>query len=191
MKRQYNIGKIQKYGFTMIEIMLVIAMIGIFVAATNTFNWTPQTDVEKVNRIKNAVWNLIRDENLKVSIGRMPMDDWVVSAMTTLTIGTGWIITNYTSSWGFLFYTGQLRAPYFDNDAKYTINSVSWWTGSSNATSTWNGTGKVIITQDGITFTGNTNITNQNIILSIKVWYGARSRQILLDKRTGKITVDS
>lgn len=55
MKRQYNIGKIQKYGFTMIEIMLVIAMIGIFVAATNTFNWTPQTDVEKVNRIKNAV----------------------------------------------------------------------------------------------------------------------------------------
>ena len=68
-----------QYGFTMVEIMLVIAIIGIFFAATNSFTYLPQTDTEKVNRMKYAVSDKLRDETLKISIGRMPINNGVVS----------------------------------------------------------------------------------------------------------------
>ena len=86
-----------QYGFTMVEIMLVIAIIGIFFAATNSFTYLPQTDTEKVNRMKYAVSDKLRDETLKISIGRMPINNGVVSEKTTMNIDkvTG-IITSYS-----------------------------------------------------------------------------------------------
>ena len=94
MKRQ---SLMHQYGFTMVEIMLVIAIIGIFFAATNSFTYLPQTDTEKVNRMKYAVSDKLRDETLKISIGRMPINNGVVSEKTTMNIDkvTG-IITSYS-----------------------------------------------------------------------------------------------
>lgn len=66
--------------------MLVIVIIGIFVSATSVFNWTPQTNIEKTNRIKYKISDMLRDEALKMSIGRMPIGNGVVSAKTTITI---------------------------------------------------------------------------------------------------------
>ena len=92
MKRQ---SLMHQYGFTMVEIMLVIAIIGIFFAATNSFTYLPQTDTEKVNRMKYAVSDKLRDETLKISIGRMPINNGVVSEKTTMNIDkvTGIIIS--------------------------------------------------------------------------------------------------
>ena len=94
MKRQ---SLMHQYGFTMVEIMLVIAIIGIFFAATNSFTYLPQTDTEKVNRMKYAVSDRLRDETLKMSIGRMPINNGVVSEKTTMNFDkvTG-IITSYS-----------------------------------------------------------------------------------------------
>ena len=83
MKRQ---SLMHQYGFTMVEIMLVIAIIGIFFAATNSFTYLPQTDTEKVNRMKYAVSDKLRDETLKMSIGRMPINNGLVSEKTTISI---------------------------------------------------------------------------------------------------------
>jgi prepilin-type N-terminal cleavage/methylation domain-containing protein len=76
-------------GFTMIELLIVIAMIGIFYAATSSFSYKPQNDIERVNRMKYAVSDKLRDEVLKVSIGRMPLNDGRISTTTIITIGTG------------------------------------------------------------------------------------------------------
>ena len=188
MKRQ---SLMHQYGFTMVEIMLVIAIIGIFFAATNSFTYLPQTDTEKVNRMKYAVSDKLRDETLKISIGRMPINNGVVSEKTTMNIDkvTG-IITSY--SWGgVVFSTWYFQPPYYDGDALYSLTGVEWWTGTTSSTVTWTWAGKIEITQNGIIFTGNTNITSENIILSILVGYRNNTRQILFDRRTGKITMDS
>ncbi len=103
MKRQTRIGK---YGFTMVEIMLVIVIFGIFVSATSVFNWTPQNDIEKVNRMKYAIADRLRDESLKISIGRMPMSDGIISTTTTMNFSTGaGIITSYADTGGTVFST--------------------------------------------------------------------------------------
>ena len=83
MKRQ---SLMQQYGFTIVEIMFVIVIIGIFFAATNSFTYLPQTDTEKVNRMKYAVSDKLRDETLKMSIGRMPINNGLVSEKTTISI---------------------------------------------------------------------------------------------------------
>lgn len=83
MKRQ---SLMHQYGFTMVEIMFVIVIIGIFFAATNSFTYLPQTDTEKVNRMKYAVSDKLRDETLKMSIGRMPINNGLVSEKTTISI---------------------------------------------------------------------------------------------------------
>lgn len=87
-----------KYGFTMFEIMLVIAIIGIFFAATQSFTFIPQTDTEKANRMKYAVSDILRDETLKISIGRMPINNGIISDKTTITFDTvNGIVTSYAS----------------------------------------------------------------------------------------------
>lgn len=188
MKRQWITSK---YGFTIVEIMLVIVIIGIFVSATSVFNWTPQTNIEKTNRIKYKISDMLRDEALKMSIGRMPIGNGVVSAKTTITIDPVlWILTTYANTGGIIFYTGIFIPPYYDGDRGYTITGVTWWTWATSTTSTRNGSGQIIITPAGITFTG-TNITSQNIIVQISVSYGHSVRRITFDRRTGKIITDS
>ena len=189
MKRQTRIGK---YGFTMVEIMLVIVIFGIFVSATSVFNWTPQNDIEKVNRMKYAIADRLRDESLKISIGRMPMSDGIISTTTTMNFSTGaGIITSYADTGGTVFSTNTFWPPYYDGDTVYSITGITWWTGSTSSTTEWSGPWKIEITQDGIIFTGNTNITRKSIIVSIIVNYRNSTRRIQFDRRTGKISIDS
>ncbi len=189
MKRQPRIGK---SGFTMVEIMLVIVMFWLFVSATSVFNWTPQNDIERVNRMKYAVADKLRDESLKISIGRMPRNDGVISATTRMSVSTGaGIITTYADTWGIVFSTNTFWPPYYDGDLIYSITGITWWTGSTSATSQWSGPWQIEITQDGIVFTGNTNITRESIIVSIIVNYRNSTRRIQFDRRTGKISIDS
>lgn len=193
MKRQLHMWKMYKYGFTIIELMIVIAMIGIFVAATNTFNWKPQTDIEKANRMKYAISDKFRDENLKIFTGHMPNGDGRISTRTVLTIGTGGIVTTYTDSGWIVFSTGTFQKPFFDGDSKYSIINVSWCTGSIIGSSIWNGTGKVIMTQTGTTFsTGTTGVLSKEpVVLIVEVGYDYRTRKISFDRRTGRISIDN
>jgi len=92
-------------GFTMVEILIVIAMIGIFYAATASFSYKPQNDIERVNRMKYAVSDKLRDEILRVSIGRMPTNNGKISAKTIIKIDNTGMTTTYSDSGGIVFST--------------------------------------------------------------------------------------
>lgn len=177
-------------GFTIVELLIVIAMIGIFYAATASFSYKPQNDIERVNRMKYAISDKLRDEILRVSIGRMPTNNGKVSAKTIIKINNTGMTTTYSDSGGVVFSTWYFVSPYYDKDPLYSITGTLWLTGSSNATLTSSGWGEIHITSDGIVFSG-TNITSENIILRINVSYNSRIRWIELDRRTGKISIQS
>ena len=69
MKRQLFRSK---YGFTLFELMIVITIIGIFYAATAGFDWRPQNDMEKSDRMIVAISSSIRTEVQNMTIGKMP-----------------------------------------------------------------------------------------------------------------------
>lgn len=72
MKRQ-SLGS--QSGFTLFELMIVIAILGIFIATTNVFNYTPQTESEKADRMQVSIVSMLRGQLQNVSIGRMPNRD--------------------------------------------------------------------------------------------------------------------
>lgn len=92
MKRQ---SKGFQSGFTLFEIILVITIIGIFLAATNFASWKPKTSQEKVLRIKNGVSDYLRRDILDSNMGKMPMRNGKIATTTIISLSTGSISSRY------------------------------------------------------------------------------------------------
>lgn len=57
-----------KSGFTLFELMIVIAIFGSFVLATNIFNYSPQTESERADRMMAAVSGKLKTELQNMSM---------------------------------------------------------------------------------------------------------------------------
>lgn len=185
MKRQpYG----SKSGFTLIELMVVIGIFGAFVLATNIFNYSPQTEAEKADRIMVGISSRLRTELQNISMWRMPKRDGVIAWAIRLDVGTWGMITTYLTwaSGVTPISRTTFASPYFDGDKKYEIKQVTW-TGSSSTPIGYVWSGQVIIEPNGISFSG-AGITGSGYTnIEIRVWYGIRARKIILDRRTGKL----
>ncbi len=178
-----------KYGFTLFEIVVVITIIWIFIAATGAFDLKPQTDIEKSDRMIVRISGIFKEEIQNISIGRMPKRDWGLTTVTKISVGTGGMIAQYFTGLTATIplWSQSFSKPFFDTDPQYDIKS-SIWTGSTLWYPPFVWSGEVIIAANGITFSG-TNITWSGFsILEVRVWYGQARRKMTLDKRTGKIT---
>lgn len=182
MKRQL-LGS--QSGFTLFELMIVIAIFSAFVVVTGSFDWRPQTDIEKADRMQVVISSTLRKEVQDISIGKMPKRDGKTTIMTTLTIGTGGISTSYSGRTNEIG-SGSFLFPFFDGDTKYVIRNVTWTGSSTNSGLT--DSGIVMITTSGITFSGAGISGSGYTLLDIRVGYNNATRRVTLDRRTGKIT---
>ena len=174
-------------GFTLFELMIVITVFSIFVMITSSFDWRPQTDIEKADRMMIVVSSTLRTEMQNISIGKMPRRDGKTATTTTITVWTGGMVTTYTSSVHGVIWSGAFISPFFDGDVKYTINSVTWTGSTTNSGTT--GTGDLIITPQWVSFSGaGIGWTPPwYTILEVVVGYNRASRKVTLDRRTGRI----
>jgi prepilin-type N-terminal cleavage/methylation domain-containing protein len=86
MKRQFLYGQ---SGFTLFELMLVIAILAIFFAATASFNYKPRTNAEKADLIAVSIASRLRTEIQNVAIGKMPQRNGNILKHTEIAISTG------------------------------------------------------------------------------------------------------
>ena len=182
MKRQWLITH---SGFTIFELMIVITILAFFYMVTWGFNLSPQTDMQKADRMVVWVSSSLRTEIQNVLIGKMPNRDGKIAALTKIQISTWGLIALYltgadaTPIWRTSFVT-----PFFEGDNKYEISEVAW-TWSDTPSQTYTGYADLIVDPTGISFSW---ANNSNIYLEITVAYNTRSRKVTLDRRTGKIS---
>ena len=75
--------------------MIVITIIIAFIGATNIFNNSPQTDIEKADRMKVAVGDILRSEIQNIAIGKMPNRNGEIASTIQIDISTGGLLTRY------------------------------------------------------------------------------------------------
>ncbi len=177
-----------KSGFTLFELMIVIAIFGSFVLATNIFNYSPQTESERADRMMAAVSGKLKTELQNMSMWRMPKRDGKIAQLIQIEIGTGGLTYTYMTGTSIAtqIFSWSFRRPFFEWDTKYEIKSVIW-TGSNTVVNGFTGTGQLIIEPTNMTFTGVGISGSGYTLLEIKIGYNTRTRKVILDRRSGKV----
>ena len=68
MKTQFSFPKT---GFTMVEIMVTIAIIGMLFAMMSRVNFRAQENITKAERMANKVQSILHSSNVAMMMGRM------------------------------------------------------------------------------------------------------------------------
>jgi prepilin-type N-terminal cleavage/methylation domain-containing protein len=122
MKTQFPITK---YGFTMIEILLVISILGFLFYTLGRTNFRPQENLNKAERLGNRISGVLHDALLFTALGRMDKG----TAPQAITGATVTISTSTGISW---YYSPTFSGSYgsgiafFDGDLKYRITDIIW-----------------------------------------------------------------
>ncbi len=182
MKTQFSF---RKYGFTLIEIAIVISILGVLFYQFSKISFRPQEDLAKAERLANRISSILHEWLINVTIGRM---DVTQSATTQATIGvstTTGIIWRYTSA-----LSGSFIPPFYDGDAKYEIRDITWtgWRASAWAISGTSAYITVIANANSVSFSGIANTTATTV--TFRTRYLNMNKKVIFDRRTGRIEVN-
>lgn len=181
MKTQFTF---QKYGFTLIELMIVISILAFLYYSLTKFSYNPQENMTKSERLANKVAASIHEGLINVKIGRMdsarnPVTQAIVGFSTST--GINW---RYTA-----LLTGSFAPPFYDGDTKYEIRDITWtgWRapGATSGTSSYI---SIIVDSGRVSFSGIANDTAT--IVTIRTRYVNMNKKVIFDRRTGRIEVN-
>ena len=174
--------KKNKKWYTLIEILVVIAIIWILAISAPSFNFNKKTWSEKRDKFLNAIVSVIDTEKLNSKAWK-----WVPSwtsmmnpIKSVISISSSSIIVNYYT-WATAIPWPTMNTPFFW-DPWYSITSLI------PLNSAWNplaGVANIDITFDNIL--NNTTFSTAWVILKINAWYNGDNKTIYFDRRTWKI----
>ncbi len=184
MKRQSSFGQ---YGFTLVEIMLVIVLLGVIFYSMASF-WSPQWKENsiKVERLANHISDILHTGLINITIWKVEDGVTLTGAKIRIAIGT----------WDSL--TGVVRYQYgntpfqsialLDEDSNYQVERIRWngWV----LISTWiTDEIEIHLSQTGNLFFGD-DMDNSATEVDIRVRYMDKTKTITFDRRTGRIEVN-
>ncbi len=116
-----------RHGFTLMEIMIVIAIIGIIFGSMNYLSPGPRISRTKSERIATAVQDSIKSAQRDILTGRAPSSSIpVVKKIVTISVWpTPRITTNYITANSQTGVESTLNYPFYDGDKKFQLRDIS------------------------------------------------------------------
>ena len=185
-----------KKAFTLIEMLVVIAIIWTMAMMMNEFDFNRQSDTEKRDRMVNMVSSIINAEKIN-AITWKSIKSWssiINYDYSSLKMSSSWMTIRYLNSAKSLIVAWTSFTPPFFKDNGYKIDSIvykridestlTWWSVeiifdriSNNISFSW-------VLSDNIT-----QMPTNTISLDITAWYKDQLRHITFDYRTWKLEV--
>ncbi len=181
MKTQFSF---RKYGFTLVEIAIVISILTYIFYAFTKFSFRPQENLGKAERLANRVASVLHEWLMNVAIGRMDGSQNPTTQANIIVSTSTWISWTYTSH-----LTGSFVSPFYDLDPLYEIRDITWTGGRAPGAVT--GTSaylSIYIDNDRVSFSGIANDTAT--IVTIRTRYIDMNKKVVFDRRTGRIEVN-
>lgn len=187
-----------KKGFTLFELMIVIALIGLFLAMTSYMTQDVRIYQTKTERLVNSIYNTVRTARNNMIIGRWVFSgsSLVVTTLRTLEITATGILTNYTYNTTSTGTEARLVTPFFDSDPLYKITNIAASSGALVPWAlSWDSSGT--ITRATMTISPNSDIAISTIpaspatirMLKITAGYGNFEQSVIIDRVSGTVEI--
>lgn len=191
-------NKINKKGFTLVEITVVIIILWLLSLIIVNFDYNKKTDSEKKERIANKILSILNTEklNLKIGKGISVSSKFINPSYSKVSISTWAVLVTYYT-WAdinslSLVWTWEIFKTPFYWEKQYNIKDITYY--NSSGSNIWPLSKVDIFFSWDDTTMSWTNILNfsvapSNLIwLKIQVWYNNNYKTIDFDRRTGKVS---
>ncbi len=107
--------------------MIVMALMGLFFAATSYLSRDPRIYQSNAERLANSIYDTIRNARNNMIIGRgvLSGSTMVVTTERTITVSSTGIISSYLYGTNGSGTEVFFRSPFYDKDSQYVISDIS------------------------------------------------------------------
>ena len=108
--------------------MIVMALMGLFFAATSYLSRDPRIYQSNAERLANSAYDMIRNARNNMIIGRGVLSGsstMVVTTERTITVSSTGITSSYLYGMSGTGTEASFLSPFYDNDAQYIISDIA------------------------------------------------------------------
>ncbi len=181
--------------------MIVMALMGLFFAATSYLSRDPRIYQSNAERLANSIYDTIRNARNNMIIGRgvLSGSTMVVTNERTITVSSTGITSSYLYGMSGTGTEESFPSPFYDNDAQYIISDIAVSSGGmlNGLVPSWDHTGATIASiivkpNSDITITaikGGTPIVSTIRTLKLTASYAGFEQSVVIDRVTGTIEI--